>query len=399
MKFRFSKVEIDESRLYRLLNNSGEIQIRNIVTSEGKMSFTIDYRDSEELKELLKKLNIEILSWEDKGIYTRIVNSSAIKLVIGIFMIFVLLMMINSLFIWEISVDGNYSYSDSQIISFVHKNKIKEGITKTEIDCEKLEKEIRKNFNNISWVCAEIKGTNLIVHIKENYITEISVTEDKPYDIVSNCDAEIVSVLVRKGKSMVKVGDTVKKGDMLISGTIDVLDESGTKVFSKFYNADGDIVGKTVYEYKDTEKINYEKKVIKDRKNIYLPSVFDYKWMKIGEGKNKDVIYTDKKLKVFGNYYMPFSIQKYTIVNYITEEAEYTEKEIKSILENRLLYKLSVMEQKGYKIVKKSVKINKDVDSYTLSGQITCLEPLGTVSYIDVNKIEEEGTTELNERD
>lgn len=397
MKFHFSKVEIDEKYLYRLLNNSGEIRIRNIVLHDGKCSFIIDYSNGVRLRELLKKLNIEILSWEDQGIYTAIINFAAIKTLIGVSMIFILLMLINSLFIWNISVDGNYSYSDRQIISFVHKNKITEGSTKVKIDCDKLEKEIRKKFDDISWVCAEIKGTNLIVHVKENYITDISVTEDKPYDIVANHDAVIESILVRSGKAMVKAGDSVKKGDILISGMVDVLDESGTKIFSKFYNSDGDIIGKTVYDYKDVEKINYTKKITKNKKTIYLPSILNYKWIKLKKKNNSDLIYSEKKLKMFGNYYLPISIQKYTTVNYINEKATYSKEQAKNKLENRLLYKLAIMEQKGYKIIEKNVRIDKNMDSYVLSGKITCLEPLGMVSYIDTN-IEEEGTTVFHER-
>lgn len=397
MKFHFSKVEIDEKYLYRLLNNSGEIRIRNIVLHDGKCSFIIDYSNGVRLRELLKKLNIEILSWEDQGIYTTIINFVTIKTLIGVSMIFILLMLINSLFIWNISVDGNYSYSDRQIISFVHKNKITEGSTKVKIDCDKLEKEIRKKFDDISWVCAEIKGTNLIVHVKENYITDISVTEDKPYDIVANHDAVIESILVRSGKAMVKAGDSVKKGDILISGMVDVLDESGTKIFSKFYNSDGDIIGKTVYDYKDVEKINYTKKITKNKKTIYLPSILNYKWIKLKKKNNSDLIYSEKKLKMFGNYYLPISIQKYTTVNYINEKATYSKEQAKNKLENRLLYKLAIMEQKGYKIIEKNVRIDKNMDSYVLSGKITCLEPLGMVSYIDTN-IEEEGTTVFHER-
>ena len=401
MKLHFCRVEIDSKYIYRLLNNSGEISLRKIRTENNVTSFIIDYKDKEYLKQRLNELNINILKWEDKGLYANIVNFPVIKLLAGITMIFVLLMAINSMFIWQISVDGNYSYSDNQIINFVHKQEIKEGIVKANIDCDKIEKELRKNFNDISWVCAEIKGTNLIIHIKENYITEISVKEDKPYDIVANRDGQITSVLVRSGKAMVKVGDNVKKGDVLISGVVDVFDESGEKLFSKFCNSDGDIVGKTVYNYKDELKMKYTKKVTIKKKNLYLPSAFDYKWLKIAKNNKKDIIYSEKKLKMFGNFYLPLSIQKYTIIKYKKEPSEYTENQALGILNNKLLYKLSIMEQKGYKILKKDVKINKEKDSYVLTGKITCREPLGMVSYIDVNQYSEqseEGTTEINER-
>lgn len=400
MKFRFCRIEIESKYIYRLLNSTGNIELRNIRRKDDVTSFIIDYKDKESLKLILNEVNINVLKWEDKGLYTKIVNFTTLKIIGGVITIFVFLMLISSLFIWEISVDGNYSYSTNQIESFVNKQNIKEGILKNKVDSNKLEKAIRKEFDDISWVCAEVKGTNLLIHIKENYITEISVTEDEPYDIVANCDGVITSVLVRQGKAMVKVGDEVKKGDILISGVIDVFDESGQKLFTKFCNADGDIWAQTTYEYKDTLNENYEKKIEESQRTLYLPSVCDYKWMNLTNNKNRDVIYSDKKIKLFGNFYLPVSIQKYTVINYKNTPATYTKELAEQMLNNNLLYKLSILEQKGYKILKKDVKINKEKDIYVLTGKITCREPLGEVSYIDVNQYNEseEGTTEFNER-
>ena len=66
-------------------------------------------------------------------------------------------------------------------------------------------------------------------------------------------------------------------------------------------------------------------------------------------------------------------------------------------LNNKFNNKMFVMEQKGYKIIQKNVKIKKTMDSYALCGKITYNKPIGKVSYIDVKKIEEE-TVSINER-
>ncbi len=397
MKFHFSDVEIESRYIYRLMNNLNAISIRNLIIENERAKFSIDYTDAESLKEILKNLNIRVVKWEDKGIYTRLVNFAVVKIIVGIFMIFILLMMVNSLFLWNITVEGNYSYSDNQIVSFVQKQNIKEGIIKNKINCDDLEKEIRKKFDDISWVCAEIKGTNLIVHIKENYITEISTQEKEPYNLVANNDATIISILVRKGKAMVKAGDKVKKGDILISGIVEVNDESGQKLFNSYCNSDGDIVGETVYDYSDTLKNKYNQKINNTEKTLYLPSIFNYQWLKPDKKENRDITCTETKIKLFGEFYLPISIQKYTLRSYDIKQMEYTKQEADDILNGRLLDKLAIMEQKGYKIIQKDVKIKKDGDSYVMEGKITCHEPLGKVSYIDINEIEE-GTTEINER-
>ena len=66
----------------------------------------------------------------------------------------------------KITIKGNYSYTAEQMIDYVHKKVLKRGVLKESIDTESLEKSIRKNFGDISWVCVEVKGTNLIIHIK-----------------------------------------------------------------------------------------------------------------------------------------------------------------------------------------------------------------------------------------
>ncbi len=397
VKFHYCEIVIQENYIYRLLNNSGEIELRNIRTTDKKTKINILYSDREKILELLKRLNIELLSCEERGIYTIITRFPVVKTTIAVLMIFSLFLMVNSLFIWKISVDGNYSYSENQIVSFIHSLKISEGIPKGNINAEQIEKAVRNQFDDISWVCAEVKGTNLIIHMKENYMTEISAQEDQPYDIISNKDAEIVSVLVRSGKSDIKVGDKVKKGDILIHGVVDVLDESGQKLFSKYCNSDGDIVGKTVYNYREELNITYEKKIEKKRKTYYLPSVSGYQWELFQKKKNRDVIYSEMQLKGFGNFYLPLLLQKYHVIYYDIKKEKYSKKQAETILNRNLFYKLSVMEQKGYKILEKNVKIEKEKNSYIISGEIVCLEPLGAVSYIDINKLQEE-TTQIHER-
>lgn len=387
MKFHFYEIIIDRKYIYRVFNAIKKINIRDVSNQENQTSFLVDYSDADEMLNILHANDIKILEIKEKGLYTKIVDKFIFKVAVIFTFVFVAALIICSKFIWEISVEGNYTYTTATLKNYIYSQNIKEGSIKNSIDCENLEKKIRKKYNDISWVCAEIKGTNLIVHIKENYITEISKKETKPYHIVANKDAEIVSILVRSGAAGVKVGDKVKKGTILISGMVDVFDESEQKLFTNPCNSDGEIIGKTKYQYKDELKIAYKHKEYKKGYTYFLPSVGGYKWVKTGNTKNKNIQYKEVKLKGFGNYYLPVSIQKYTVTPYTETNRKYSLKEAESILKKRLYNKLLIMEQKGYKILEKNVKIVKQRDSYVYSGTIICLEPLGKVSYISEDEI------------
>lgn len=266
---------------------------------------------------------------------------------------------------------------------------IKEGMRKNRINSDEIEKEIRRKYNDISWVCAEVKGTNLIVHIKENYITEISAKEDKTYDLIANRDCTIKSILVRKGKGVVKAGDKVKKGDVLISGIVDVFNESGEKIFTKLCNADGDVVGITNLSYNDKISDTYFVKNIKHKRTYYAPLVAGYTWNIKENDKNETVVKSERNFKAFGNFYLPFGMEKYVVTKFEKEKRNYTKEEAKKKLYDRFNYKMSILEQKGYKILEKNVKIWQWKKHYVFSGTIKCLEPLGKVSYIESEKISE----------
>ena len=388
MKFHFYEIMVDRKYIYRVLNAAKKIKIRNIVNNDNKTSFLVDYTDVDEMLHILNANNIGVLQIKEKGIYTKLVDKFIFKVAIIFALVFITGLIVCSRYIWEISIDGNYSYTADTLKNYIYSQDIKEGLAKKYIDCEKLEKKIRKKYNDISWVCAEIKGTNLIIHIKENYITEISKKETKPYHIVANKDAEIVSILVRSGVPSVKVGDKVKKGTILINGMVDVFDESEQKLFTNPCNSDGEIIGKTKYQYKDQLKIKYKSKEYKKGYSYYLPSIRGYRWVKTGDTKNKNIQSKDIKIKGFGNFYLPICIQKYTVMPYTSIDRQYSKQEAESILKKRLNNKLLIMEQKGYKILEKNVKIVKHRDLYVYEGVIECLEPLGKVSYIsdeDIN--------------
>lgn len=388
MKYHFCRIYIEKKYLYRVLNACKNITIRNIKKENDEASFEINYSDREYLITLLQNENIPLVREKQYG-YFSFFKFNKLKLVLSAAIIIVLILYINSRYIWNISVEGNYSYSAPQIISYVHKNGFKEGMLKSDVDCENLENKIRLDYNDISWVSCEIKGTNLIIHMKENYIADISKKEKKPYHIVSNVSGKIVSVVTRNGTAKVKAGDKVKKNAILVSGKIDVFDESEQKLFSTYCNADADITAKVVHNYSDEISKEYLSVNKNHKKTYYLPSVNNYYW-KI---KHFDDNFTEKsliKLKLYDNYYMPLCINKITVYKDKPVNVTLTKKQAKERLEHKMLYYFANLEQKGYKILEKDVKIKENKKNYILSGTFTCIEPIGKVKYIDMKKEEKE---------
>ena len=111
---------------------------------------------------------------------------------------------------------------------------------KSDVDCARIVKDIRKEYDDIIWVSASIRGTRLIIQVKENEdsLPVVNKTEEEKEqeakenatDIVADQDCVITDIVPRKGIAMVKEGDQVKKGDILISGQVPVNDDAGETI-------------------------------------------------------------------------------------------------------------------------------------------------------------------------
>lgn len=161
-------------------------------------------------------------------------------------------------------------------------------------------------------------------------------------------------------------------------------------------------MGITNLSYNDKISDTYFVKNIKHKRTYYAPLVAGYTWNIKENDKNETVVKSERNFKAFGNFYLPFGMEKYVVTKFEKEKRNYTKEEAKKKLYDRFNYKMSILEQKGYKILEKNVKIDKKKNHYVFSGTIKCLEPLGKVSYIEsekINEIESENNKETTKSD
>ena len=76
-------------------------------------------------------------------------------------------------------------------------------------------------------------------------------------DIVASEDGVISSIITRNGIPQVKAGDTVEKGQILVSGAVPVYDDGQNIVKYQIYEADADITILTKTHFHDQVKEIY----------------------------------------------------------------------------------------------------------------------------------------------
>ena len=151
----------------------------------------------------------------------------------------------------------------------------------------------------------------MTVDLQENLLPEeqYEQADDTVYDIVAAKDGVITEMITRSGTPCVTAGAEVKKGDLLVGGSLPVLNDDGEVAQYLYRSADADITARVVYTYEDEIPETYVKKVpTGNQKTDYQLTVMNYT-IKNPFFHTKEGLYeivTDmKQLHMTDNFYLP----------------------------------------------------------------------------------------------
>ena len=119
------------------------------------------------------------------------------------------------LFVSKTEIYGLKTTSKQEVLEVLAQNGYKEGKLKSEYDLPSLEKVLVRSLPNISLASAVIKGNTLIVNLHEMIDNSAVLYNYQP--ILAPVDCIIESIDLVSGTSQKRPGDTVKKGEIVIS--------------------------------------------------------------------------------------------------------------------------------------------------------------------------------------
>ena len=130
---------------------------------------------------------------------------------------------------------------------------------KRRLSCSEIAAEIRKKYPDITWVSAKLEGTRLLLTVREGIFIQTTEEKDKSAcDIMAERDGEIIKMITRSGLPRKKVGDLCKKGEILVSGILELKDDSQEVVKYEAVHADADIYIKRQKAYYHEIPMIYE---------------------------------------------------------------------------------------------------------------------------------------------
>lgn len=201
------------------------------------------------LKGIVRRVGCRVEIIDKKGLPFLFYRLKARKMLGFGFILFLGIIFFLSSLIWNIEIVGNERVKTEEIIKILEKEEIKRGIIKYKIDKDYIKYLLLNEFDNLSFLSVDIKGTKLLIEMKEQDLPPERINRDVPCNIVATKKGVILKAIARNGRAVVRKGDVVKEGDILITGVI--LDEHSQKQI--LVHAEGEVLAKTIYSHRIDE--------------------------------------------------------------------------------------------------------------------------------------------------
>ena len=350
------------------------INIYNIKYVKDKIIIRVN---NNEINKISKFFDIEIINYYGEK---KIINYFKHNILSFIFLsIIIFLIFLFTRIIIDIDVITENNNLESYILNELDKNGIKKyTLIKNSQELNEIKKIILSNNKDlIEWMNIERQGMKYIINI-EPKVSKNKKDEKTYCNIVSLKDSVITRIITSEGMELVDVNDSVKKGDILISGDIKFNEEVKKQVC-----ASGTVYGRTWYTVNLTLPKSYEyvKKLNKFRYNLLLK--FNNKSYKIFKSRLKNYKPEDKKILNFWGFEL--YLQKEVEVD-ITKK-DYNDNELNENINKMVLEKLSHTLNGEYKIIDQKV-LKKDINDSKINMElfIVAEEEIGTVSTTKINE-------------
>lgn len=252
----FVTIRIEGMRLERFFNlcTKGNVSVWNIRQRTPKMvEADVSIKDFKRIRKIVFHSGVRVSLIRKKGLpffLYKLKKRSALW--IGIFFFSILLFWLSTL-LWNVEIIGLNQAPVSQVEEILHACGVKKFARLSKIDLDQIEFLLMQDMPYFSWAGVSVKGTTLTVELKERREAPLLIPLDEPCNLVAAKDGYISALLVKEGETVVKVGDTARKGDLLVRAEVGSETEHPILV-----HAFGEVMARTWYTFSTEQKLYEE---------------------------------------------------------------------------------------------------------------------------------------------
>lgn len=315
------------------------INLYNISYKKDKMVVLIDVKDYLKIKRLNYYSKIRVVKYDGLLNIKKIIKDNMFYISV-VFLSFIWMNLLTN-YIVDIEIIHSNSGIRRLLKEELDKNNVKRfSLAYSFEELDNITKKIlADNKNNLEWVSIKKDGMKYIVRAEERIIKSEKVS-DKPRDIVASKDAYITKVIGNKGNVLVRQGEYVKKGTVLISGKITLYED-----VKGVTSASGSVYGNVWYEsaVEIPKEISSERLTGKKRYNLNVGNKILLR-NKYQNFRQKNI----KEIKIFGLKIKFYREEEVEIIKTKTDD-EYALNRLKEEFDKKLNGKGVIIYQKVLK--------------------------------------------------
>ncbi|MBE6816313.1 MAG: hypothetical protein E7520_01260 [Ruminococcaceae bacterium] len=296
---------------------------------------------------------------------------------------FVVIISALSGFVWNVEIVGNERIDGSELERFIADNGLHSGVFWDGVEKDRIENLVMASFDDCAWVHINEIGTTARIEIRETRVKPKIAPAKTPANLKATDDGIIVKADVYDGWQVAKKGDSVTKGDLLISGIYD----SEKKKGNQFAHARGEYLAQVVYPLENVVSREQSKKVYTTERafkefvffGLRLPLYFGRMNL-----QSADVSTDDIYLKINDNA-IPIGVVTAKVRYYTVQKITLSDKELTALCKAETEKQIQ-SDYADCEIVKKKYGIDLGADSATAKGKITVLKDIGEEVPIKIKK-------------
>ena len=378
----FVRVSVKGQQCQRFVNlcRGREMDLKRIVrTGETELQLTMKVADFLQISPLRRKTGVHIHILKKRGPLFFLLFCKRRKMIPAGFLAVVCLLFFLSGRVWNIEIRGNVLNPTPQLMDFLKEQGVCFGVSRKKISCSALADSLRKEFSEITWVSAGFSGTGLRFEIREGTAGEKAEPEEGSCSLFSTLDGVIDSMVTRQGTPLVRAGDEIKKGQELVSGIVDITDDSQEIIRYAYVQADADIYIRHTIAYYDTFPMTVQKKVWSGKKKTRL-------FFQLGSwfldffppmNQNEERLICREPLFSTAFFRSPVTLGVAAIRRYEVQEERLAEDAAKKQAIRRLYIYEEKLIEKGVQISENNVKIEIKHQDCVSRGSLTVIEKTG----------------------
>ncbi|MBE7017027.1 MAG: hypothetical protein E7420_02540 [Ruminococcaceae bacterium] len=289
-------------------------------------------------------------------------------------------------YVWEIELKGNKNIPDGEILCALSECGVGCGSFWPGFSADSIRSKMLYRIPELSWITVNMHGSLAEVIIVERKSPPEMIYENECSNIISDKDAFIMEINTLEGKSVVKSGDAVKKGDILISGIV----ESSYSP-PRFLHSLGSIKAETNNIFSAIRPSIKQKRIATGEKSRKYALIIGNKRINFYSSSSISDSFCDKIISVWspeikGLIKLPLSIVKETSCYYTCEEYETDYYVAAQELEYCLREELS-REIKDGEILGEKLNFSKNEGLIISTLRVRCVENIGRTVAVSEDEI------------